>query len=314
MGYCMNTLQNSDSLNCRNADSAKRLNEIREEIKRYPSLELLSIYVVGSIGRGDVGQQSDLDLFLMANNSDTVNEQTIQKNLAKICQELGYTDCYDNNHPLVHQLPDMLDKLGAPADDNLNLFTARMLLLLESQCVSEKTIAYEQMIDDIISHYLRDGRGKKSFRPLFLLNDILRYWRTLCLNYELIRDDTSRPFHKKNINLKFSRMLTIFGTVLPIMAKPQIGKDELIELTKLSPHARFAQGLDDLNEEGLNQGYSKFLEQYEYFLKYKEKLNHATNPDTREDIKEIAEDFAEYIYQALTHQKIDKKMRRFLIL
>ena len=42
----------------------------------------------------------------------------------------------------------------------------------------------------------------------------------MCLNYELIRDDPKKPWRKKNINLKFSRMLTVFGTVLPIIAKP----------------------------------------------------------------------------------------------
>ena len=72
----------------------------------------------------------------------------------------------------------MLEALGGPQDDSENLFTARMLLLLEARCVCNQPL-YDDIVDKILKHYFRDSRGKSTFRPLFLLNDLLRYWRTL---------------------------------------------------------------------------------------------------------------------------------------
>ncbi len=139
-----------------------------------------------------------------------------------INRELKYESfSNDGEYLKIHSLDYMLETLGAPQDDSENLFTTRMLLLLESRCVFNEPV-YDNAISTILDHYFRDNRGKASFRPLFVLNDILRYWRTLCLNYELTRDDPDKPWRKKNINLKFSRMLTIFGTVLPLIAKTRV--------------------------------------------------------------------------------------------
>jgi hypothetical protein len=75
-------------------------------------------------------------------------------------------------------------RLGCASDNSLNAFTARMLLLLESQPVSDETV-YTRLRQRIVGFYYRDfDDHNETFLPTFLLNDILRFWRTLTLNYE----------------------------------------------------------------------------------------------------------------------------------
>ena len=221
----------------------------------------------------------------------------------------------DGEYLKVYSLEKMLEALGAPQDDNENLFTARMLLLLEARCVCNQSL-YSEIVNKILEHYFRDSGGKITFRPLFLLNDLLRYWRTLCLNYELIRDQPDRPWIKKNISLKFSRMLTVFGTVLPLVTRQICDIDSARKFVKLSPHQRFAEGLDYLEDDRLDKDYGAFLNDYEKFLCLKENMeNHPTNPNYMfDEIERAALRHSKFIYRALIHEKIEPGYTRYLIL
>jgi len=124
-------------------------------------------------------------------------------------------------------LSKMLAELGGREDDHRNYFTARMLLMLESHpLVNEE--AYNHAIGKIVDAYCRDyPTHATEFRPTFLINDIIRYWKTMCLNYEHKRnrpdDDVTakRKQQVRNFKLKFSRMLTCFGTVTALCALDQ---------------------------------------------------------------------------------------------
>lgn len=156
----------------------------------------------------------------------------------------------------------------------------------------------------------------KSDLDLFvILNDLLRYWRAVCLNYEERRHGANRKFREKNVNLKFSRMLTVFGTVLPLVAKP-IGTDvDLDTLCEKTPLERLATGLDWLRDSGLTARWSGILDGYEEFLTWKE------NPDVETFLTENkglvnrrAEELSAFLYDALTHKTIRPELRRTLIL
>jgi len=210
----------------------------------------------------------------------------------------------------------MLEVLGQPTDDSENMFTARMLLLLESRAIYGDEL-YQNYIQTIIGHYFRDREGHNKFLPTFLLNDLLRYWRTLCLNYEKIRNDASKPWYKKNINLKFSRMITVFGTVLPIISNSEITQEEVLLLTTLSPLERFSKGLDKVNCKVTENDFSNFLSNYENFLCWKEIENMDSkmkSNDFKQETRKKSEEFSDFIYEALTSCDIDKKLKKLLVI
>lgn len=281
----------------------------------------ITIYCGGSLGRGDVGKKSDIDLFILSKNKiGQERHLDILKLLAKIItisDELNYPEfSNDGQFITVYSFPEMLEALGSPRDDNENLFTVRMLLLLESKCIFNEEI-YRQFMRDTIDHYFRDSRGKKTFKPLFILNDLLRFWRTLCLNYELIRDNKERPWRKKNINLKFSRMLTVFATILPIISDPSFNIDKLHKLVVLSPLKRLAVGLDYINDDELASEFNEFLSHYEFFLKTKEDMGSKKSLDDvtlDRKTRDSAKEFSGFLFKCLTHQNINYEYKKYLVL
>lgn len=317
-------LRSTDPFKARNSNSRSQIEKIRSNFKKTISTTRygqLSVFVGGSLGRGDVGNNSDLDLFILSQKKgrDIPRIDTLEllAMIIYINKELGYPEfSNDGQYLRVYSFPDMLDALGSPADDVQNLFTVRMLLLLESRWIFNKDV-YELQIENTIEHYFRDSRGKQSYRPLFLVNDILRYWRTVCLNYELIRNDKNRLWRKKNINLKFSRMLTVFGSVLPLIAEPASTKDCVKGLIRLTPLERLAYGIDLLSDKSLETDYVEFLDVYENFLAIKEKMTTQTSVDDASvdrQTKEWADVFSWFLHRCLTHENINEEYRKYLVL
>src|SRR5205807_2008244 len=124
---------------------------------------------------------------------------------------------------LVHYTVDELkDTLGKPEDDSNNTFTARLLLLLESRPLLAEDI-YSESIELVVDSYWRDfARHEKDFMPSFLANDILRLWRTFCVNYEARTksEDVSQRAKRrlKNFKLKHSRLLTCYSGIVYLLA------------------------------------------------------------------------------------------------
>ena len=234
----------------------------------------VSVFAAGSLGRKDAGVKSDLDLFVISELPDKkrgkLYDLEVLAKLIEINSDLEFPPFSNDGQFLkIYSIEEMKGALGQPQDDSENLFTARMLLLLESSPVCNMDL-YEEHITAVVNHYFRDYPDHKSFKPLFLLNDMLRYWRTLCLNYEKIRNEEGKPWRKKNINLKFSRMITVFGSVLPLISLPVTTVEDFIMLTKLTPLERMAHGLDRLADSSMCGEFNEFLDNYEQFLQWKE--------------------------------------------
>lgn len=316
--------QESDGFKHRSALSQAHIRKIKEAFdSRIDSAKYrdISVYCGGSLGRGDAGDRSYLDLFILSHKSgkslSRLENLELLASIVAINKELGFPQfSNDGQYLQVYSFPDMLKAVGSPSDDVQNLFTVRMLLLLESRPIFNESL-YWMQVDSALDHYFRDSRGKESFKPLFLVNDILRYWRTVCLNYELIRNDKSRPWRKKNINLKFSRMLTAFATVLPLIAKPASNKDCASSLIQRTPLERLAIGLDLLGDLSMRVRFAEFLSVYEEFLSLKEKMgSRAALDDASIDRRtgEMASIFSWFLHDCLTHNNIKREYVKYLIL
>lgn len=254
-------LENHAPLQDRSATSREKLNLIRVATANHASLdnERLCVFAAGSLGRLETGDKSDFDVFMVASSPNRgtdrpsisrLEEYEVFASLIQINKDLGFPRFSGDGRFLkTYELDDMIRATGSPRDDSENLFTARMLLLLESQPITNDSL-YHVAVAQVIDHYFRDEVGKREFRPLFFLNDVLRYWRTLCLNYEVYRNEPDRPWWKKNLNLKFSRKLTIFSTVLSLMSGGVQSKDGLLRLCEYTPIERLAHALDEIEDEG----------------------------------------------------------------
>jgi len=154
--------------------------------------------------------------------------------------------------------------------------------------------------------YIRDGTGRQDYRPLFLLNDILRYWRTICLNYERTRHDSSKPWWKKNLNLKFSRKLTVFSTVLAILIEHVDTFDKFAPFTEMTPMERLAHSLDTLADSSFLQQFELFLDNYEEFLAAKSHSElEQIRPHAAQHFRATAQHFDDFLHLVFASPKLN---------
>ena len=151
----------------------------------------LCVYATGSYGRLEAWDGSDIDLFFLyddAEESERLPWITFTRLSARLVEEtedMGFPPFSgDGRYLEVLYVGEMEQILGSPEDDSQNSFTARMLLLLESQPVYREDV-HKALLERIVGFYYRDFDDHADrFLPTFLTNDILRFWRTLTLNYE----------------------------------------------------------------------------------------------------------------------------------
>lgn len=315
-------LQHADLQN-RIQHSQKFLEEVKTAFSSFGGGQNsnVCIFVAGSLGRFEAGRKSDLDVFII---SDREQKSISERSLTRLQEIELFSDLIRLNEKLelpafsgdgrflkVHELDDLIKATGDSRDDSENLFTTRLLLLLESQPISNNSL-YEQALSKVLANYFRDGKGRRDFQPLFLLNDILRYWRTLCLNYERDRG-LAKPWWKRNLNLKFSRKLTIFSTVLAIVSKQVRTADDFIELSKKVPLERFSSALDVLNDSKLVSRFNKVLSDYEIFLAAKSFAELDTKePERLKELTQKADYFDAFIFDSLHSKKLDQELVKYL--
>lgn len=167
---------------------------------------------------------------------------------------------------------DVLKHIGRREDDYVNAFTARMLMMLESSWLyNEKKFVLFR--NKIIKFYFDDFHDhSKDFMPIFLINDILRFWRTLCLNYESGRqwrsqkDELKRAKgHLDNLKLKFSRLNICFSFICHLMHQGVgLNSDSAIYTSSMTPWQR----LDDIahNLPEMADHISSMKHLYSWFL------------------------------------------------
>lgn len=300
------------------------LKEVQEAAAALPcgGLKEVCVFAAGSLGRFETGRKSDLDVFLLCHRDKSdqgqrsvtrLREIEVFADLIRLNENLNLPPFSgDGKFLKIHELKDLIAATGdSSRDDSENLFTTRLLLLLESKPITNRAL-YQDALKQVVEHYFRDGKGRRDFHPLFLLNDVLRYWRTLCLNYE--RDRTlEKPWWKKNLNLKFSRKLTVFSTVLALLSERIKTPQDFLAFAELVPLERLAWALDQIDDPSLLSGFVRLLDDYESFLAAKSYASlERKDVYVLDDFRQKAQHFGDFLYDAVTSSKLKKSLIRYV--
>lgn len=259
----------------------------------------------GSLARREWTNGSDVDWTLLIDGQADANHykaaQSVGQAIAGLkfrgqpLSEPGASGLFGSltfSHELVH-------KLGGEDDTNLNT-TRRVLLLLES--VGLQREGHARTVRTILDRYLKDDfrfddaeRGTSRV-PRFLLNDIFRFWRTLCVDFGMKRWTQNEKWALRNIKLRMSRkwlfvsgMLTMFAcdesqsSKVQMSATKDVTLDILADYATLTPTDIIARNLSRL---GLRDQAVKMFDVYDSYLG---KLD---NPDMRDYLKKLTTEAA----------------------
>jgi predicted nucleotidyltransferase len=203
------------------ARTAEAVEELRGRLDLSLFPENSSLVMFGSWGRHEKTNESDVDWALIVDDLDLNLEGP---RVTAAVEHL--VDLFKAKPPgreqyfgtAFHAAP-LSDRIGLDDDDNRNL-TRRMLLVLESLPITGEDV-HERVLRRVLERYLQQP-GRNFWPPRFLLNDIIRYWRTICVDFEgkTERDEREgerNKFVMRNAKLRTSRKLLYASGLLPAL-------------------------------------------------------------------------------------------------
>lgn len=230
----------------------------------------LDVVLLGSAARHELTGESDFDFLVIAHGipgliADPETGQPVHatRKLAAAVQDVqtreeiegpGVTGIFGQ----IVSAPDLIERIGLEKDTN-ETHTQRILLLEESVSIYQPPLR-EELVRAMLERYLDDYRAEpKVGVPRFLLNDVERYWRTICVDYQAkhwgklplrfrveLDPDAKFDWGLRYFKLLISRKLTFVGTVTSLLLcglleveQPDV--DFLFDQFEMPPLARIAQ-------------------------------------------------------------------------
>lgn len=193
----------------------RRLSEMRGRLAVAEADSDACVALFGSWGRRELTAESDDDWAVLVNGPEREGVRPTPESVEAAVGEEGRKPGTQGTFGAVAFCDHLVERIGLDGDDNKNL-TRRMLLLLESVGAVNEPVhvaCRKRVLDGYLADSVKDYRP-----PRFFLNDLIRYWRTICVDFVgKEREGAGQKWALRNLKLGTSRKLLFAGGLLPIL-------------------------------------------------------------------------------------------------
>ena len=244
-----------------------------------------ALVLVGSWGRAEVTHSSDDDWLVVV---DGPKREHVEPRPAAVAAAFeARPPGPEGIFGAVAFTADLSSNIGLAADSNANL-TRRMLLALESAAVVGAPVlrsTRRAIVDSYIGARARDYRP-----PRFFLNDVVRYWRTVAVDFEgKDRAREGQGWGLRSAKLRTSRKILFASGLLPVLECHKLPADDMSAfLTRefeVPATDRVAAAFE--RYDALDAG-ARALLAYDRFVAMLD------DPDARAQLSALTEDVASY--------------------
>lgn len=250
----------------REAFSNTCLEALRQKISQAYDGDNCTIAVVGSIARREASLQSDVDWFAIGKGAQGL-AQDVQKKIDSALNDAIFDAGFRKpaaggafGSGQFESQEDFLRNVGGTKDKNEKL-TQRMLFMLEGECLYNHGL-FDEIRDALIDVYVKPDLGDHQLARFFL-NDLVRYWHTIAVDFEFKVSEGAKPWGVRNLKLTFSRKLLYFSGIVMAAETAQktrsAKKQALRRLASMSPIDRIKDVCGD-EADRIFEWYGIFLE------------------------------------------------------